>query len=89
MQAADQAGVGVGLVEGEEHLVLLLGEVELEGEAGVVVVLVMGPQEVDGAEGNTLPTLEPSCPLALPTSSREYGDGHALSEEGSLLGQVD
>lgn len=88
MKAADQAGVGVRLVEGKEHLIFFLGEIVFEGETRVILVLVMRPQEVDGAKGDLLSSFEPPSALSFPSPSREDGDGHALSKKGGLLGQV-
>lgn len=49
---------------------------------------MMRPEEVDGSKCELLSSFEPPCPFSFPSPSWEDGDGHALSEEGGLFGQV-
>jgi hypothetical protein len=85
----DQSRVCVGLVQGEVDLVVVMLEIVLEGEAGVVFILVVPPNEVDAAECDLVACLEPALPFPLPPPPREDGDEHALSEEGGLLDEID
>lgn len=76
------------MVQSEENLIVLVGEIVFEGQAGIVLVVVVGTQEVNGAKGDPLSPFEPSDSLLGPPSPREDRDLHALTEEGSFFCQV-
>ena len=76
------------MVEGKEYLVLSLSEVILEGEAGIIFVVVVTTQKVDVSVRDPFPAFEPPRSFSFVFFSGEDGDGHALSEEGSLFGQI-
>ena len=49
----------------------------------------MTAQKVDASVRDPFPAFEPPLSFSFVSFSGEDGDGHALSEEGSLFGQID